>query len=167
MDLRPAVRREEGFRMARSKRATKGKAAVVAESEVEAAPPEAVAPKARATRASEESGMVGLLGRTGMPKGIARTLAVLSSAQDWLTSKDIERETGLRQPEVSRAVRDLLDKGWITKDSLKLGTKGRPVYTYKMAVDLKRVYLEMRDGESVRIASIKDNLEAIKAAWGV
>ena len=53
---------------------------------------------------------------TGMPKGIARTLAFLSTKDDWATSKDIEKATSLRQPEVSIAVRNLVERGWVERE---------------------------------------------------
>jgi predicted transcriptional regulator len=146
--------------MAKPKRGTKRKAKAtgVVESEVKASQP---------ARLREEGGMVGALSATGMPKGVARTLALLSTAGDWLTSQDIERETRLRQPEVSIAVRELLGRGWIARDAVKVGAKGRPVYTFKMAVDLRQVYDDLRASESERIDAIKGNLDRIRDMWGV
>ena len=108
---------------------------------------------------------MGALSATGMPKGVARTLALLSTAGDWLTSQDIERETRLRQPEVSIAVRELLDRGWLARDAVKVGAKGRPVYTFKMAVDLRRVFEDLRTSEAGRIDAIKGNLDRIREMW--
>ena len=146
--------------MAKSKRATKGKRKVSQDVESEA-------PVATVARPREEGGLVGALSVTGMPKGIARTLALLSTAGDWLTSKDIERETRLRQPEVSIAVRELLGRGWLARDAVKVGAKGRPVYTFKIAVDLRQVYDDLRASESERIDAIKGNLDRIRDMLGV
>jgi predicted transcriptional regulator len=145
--------------MAKSKRATKRKAKATDVVESEA--------KAPSARPREEGGIVGALGATGMPKGVARTLALLSTAGDWLTSQDIERETRLRQPEVSIAVRELLARGWLARDAVKVGAKGRPVYTFKMAVDLRQVYDDLRASESERIDAIEGNLDRIRGMWGV
>ena len=146
--------------MARSKRATKRKAKV--SDDVESRTTTAPAPRPRA-----EGGLVGALCATGMPKGVARTLALLSTAGDWVTSQDIERETRLRQPEVSIAVRELLGRGWLARDAVKVGAKGRPVYTFKIAVDLRQVYDDLRASESKRIDAIKGNLDSIRDMWGV
>jgi len=108
---------------------------------------------------------VGALCATGMPKGVARTLALLSTADEWLTSQDIERETRLRQPEVSIAVRELLGRGWLARDAVKVGAKGRPVYTFKMAVDLRQVFDDLRASQSERIEAIKGNLDRIHDMW--
>lgn len=146
--------------MAKSKRATKRKAKAAGDVESEAT-------TAQAARQREDGGLVGALGATGMPKGVARTLALLSTAGDWLTSQDIERETRLRQPEVSIAVRELFGRGWLARDAVKVGAKGRPVYTFKMAVDLRQVYDDLRASESERIEAIKGNLDRIHDMWGL
>jgi predicted transcriptional regulator len=124
----------------------------------------AVESKGRRTT-SPEGGLVGALSATGMPKGVARTLATISMAGDWLTSKDIEKETRLRQPEVSIAVRDLMTKGWVEQDALKKGSKGRPVYIYRMSADLKKVFDDIRASEAERIKAIEANLDGIKGTW--
>jgi len=146
--------------MAKSKRAKKGKPSVTVDDKTDS-------PKATSARTREDSGLVSALSATGMPKGVARTLALLSTAGDWLTSQDIERETRLRQPEVSIAVRELLGRGWLARDAVKVGAKGRPVYTFKMAVDLRQVYDDLRASESERIDAIKGNLDRIRDMWGV
>ncbi len=127
----------------------------------------AKAPEARQVRSSKDTPLVSSLSATGMPKGVARTLASISTAADWLTSKDIERETRLRQPEVSIAVRELLARGWIQQDALRDGAKGRPVYIYRMAADLKRVFDDIRAHEAERIKVIEGNLDGIASKWGI
>ncbi len=104
---------------------------------------------------------------TGMPKGIARTLAFLSSKEDWATSKDIEKATKLRQPEVSIAVRDLEDRGWVERDSLKRESKGRPINIYRMSVNLNNVYSSIANGEKTKIHEVEDNLKQIRELWSL
>ncbi len=104
---------------------------------------------------------------TGMPKGIARTLAFLSSKEDWATSKDIEKATRLRQPEVSIAVRDLEDRGWVERDSLKRESKGRPINIYRMSVNLNNVYSSIANGEKTKIHEVEDNLKHIRELWSL
>jgi predicted transcriptional regulator len=121
----------------------------------------------KTARTSKDTPLVTSLSTTGMPKGVARTLSTLSTAADWLTSKDIERATRLRQPEVSIAVRELMARGWIQQDALREGAKGRPVYIYRMAADLKKVFEDIREREAQRIGAIEGNLDSIASAWGV
>ena len=107
------------------------------------------------------------LASTGMPKGIARTLAYLSSKEEWATSKDIEKATKLRQPEVSIAVRDLEDRGWVERDSLKRESKGRPINIYRMSVELDKVYTSIEAQEKVKIKRVETNLKHIKDLWSL
>ena len=104
---------------------------------------------------------------TGMPKGIARTLAFLSTKDDWATSKDIEKATSLRQPEVSIAVRNLVDRGWVERDSLKRESKGRPINIYKMSIGLDDVYVAIESEEKQKIAEVESNLTHIRKLWSV
>ncbi len=107
------------------------------------------------------------LASTGMPKGIARTLAFLSSRDEWSTSRDIEKATKLRQPEVSIAVRDLEERGWVERDSLKRESKGRPINIYRMSVDLKKVYTSIEEHEKAKIAEVEGNLRNIRTLWSL
>jgi predicted transcriptional regulator len=107
------------------------------------------------------------LASTGMPKGIARTLAYLSSKEEWATSKDIEKATNLRQPEVSIAVRELEERGWVERDSLKRESKGRPINIYRMSVKLARVYTSIEEDEKAKILEVEDNLKHIRDLWAL
>jgi predicted transcriptional regulator len=107
------------------------------------------------------------LSSAGMPKGIARTLAFLTTAPDWATSKDIEKGTNLRQPEVSIAVRDLFSRGWVARDTLKRESKGRPICIYKMEVDLSKVYKSIEASEREKIDAIEANLKKVRDLWGL
>ena len=54
-----------------------------------------------------------------------------------LTSQTIERASGLRQPEVSVAMRPLRERGWIIeRNAKKTNGKGRPTKYYKLTVPL-------------------------------
>lgn len=57
-----------------------------------------------------------------------------------LTSQTIEMASGLRQPEVSIAMRPLRERGWINeKDEKKTTGKGRPTKYYKLIVPLSTI----------------------------
>ena len=111
--------------------------------------------------------LIDSLSAAGMPKGIARTLAFLTTKKDWATSKDIEHATRLRQPEVSIAVRNLVDRGWVERDSLKRESKGRPICIYRMAVNLAEVYKAIEATEKDKIADVEANLKVIRQLWSV
>lgn len=110
---------------------------------------------------------VDTLAFTGMPKGIARTLAYLSTQEDWATSKDIERGTRLRQPEVSISVRSLVERGWVERDNLRRDSKGRPVNIYRMSTSLVDIYREILDHERSKISQVESNMDQLRDLWSV
>jgi len=80
-----------------------------------------------------------LLQGLGLPKIISRTIACLSSTTE-MTSRDLEAAAGIRQPEVSAAMRVLRANKWISEREEKKKTgKGRPVKVYKLGVPLHQI----------------------------
>ncbi len=72
----------------------------------------------------------------GMSRPVARILSYLQNRNE-ITTIELERGTGLRQPEVSIAMRELNERGWVNeREEKKLG-KGRPnkVYSLKISFD--------------------------------
>src|SRR3972149_736438 len=93
--------------------------------------------EARLSRKDES--LVDLLIRTGMSKNIAKTLVFLSK-RDETTSVEIEKATGLRQPEVSIAMQELRRRRWVEKRDIKKEGKGRPVHAYHLALPFEGMF---------------------------
>lgn len=81
---------------------------------------------------SKEDEISILLMEIGLKRNVARVLVFLSGARE-ATSRDIERGTDLRQPEVSIAMRQLKENKWIITKESKSESKGRPVKIYSLA----------------------------------
>ncbi len=75
---------------------------------------------------------------SGLSRPVARTLAYLKKV-DTATSVDLERGTGLRQPEVSIAMRQLNPFYWIEENEEKKPGKGRPNKVYSLKVGFKDI----------------------------
>ena len=78
-----------------------------------------------------------LLHSLGVQRKVARLLTYLAVAGE-STSREIERATGLRQPEVSIAMRTLRSENWVSERDVKdTEGKGRPhkVYTLITPID--------------------------------
>jgi predicted transcriptional regulator len=60
----------------------------------------------------------------GMKRNVAKVLVYLANT-DEATSRNIERGTDLRQPEVSIAMGGLIDKKWVAGRESKSESKGR------------------------------------------
>lgn len=79
----------------------------------------------------KEEEFVDLLIGVGVRRNLAKVLVYLSGT-DEATSRDIERGTDLRQPEVSIAMSRLHSEGWIENRESKAESKGRPVKIYRL-----------------------------------
>lgn len=73
-----------------------------------------------------------LLMDIGIKRNVSKVLVYLANT-DEATSREIERGTDLRQPEVSIAMRFLKEKRWINSRESKAESKGRPVKIYTLA----------------------------------
>ncbi len=78
----------------------------------------------------------------GMGRNIARTLSYLQKRNE-VTSIELERGTGLRQPEVSITMIDLKERDWINEREEKKPGKGRPYKVYSLKVGFNDIIDEL------------------------
>ena len=78
------------------------------------------------------------LSNLGMSRSAATTMAYLMTV-DEASSQKIEISTGLRQPEVSLAMRLMHDQSWISVRSEKKPGKGRPMKIYSLAAPIDEI----------------------------
>lgn len=72
----------------------------------------------------------------------------------------LERAAGLRQPEVSIGVRDLIDRGWVTETNEKQSRgKGRPSKLYYLKVGFPEIIadLERAKREEAKVTAMMFN----------
>jgi predicted transcriptional regulator len=67
----------------------------------------------------------------GVNRNVAHLITYLKDVVE-ASSRDIEKVTGLRQPEISIAMRKLRERDWITEHEVKHEGKGRPVKIYSL-----------------------------------
>ena len=80
--------------------------------------------------------IIELLQTLKVPRTESIAIACLLGGKE-LSSQSIERASGLRQPEVSVAMRPLRERGWIDeKNEKKKYGKGRPTKYYRLIVPL-------------------------------
>jgi len=83
----------------------------------------------------DEEMMANLLGNIGLKRNLAKALVYLANVNESV-SRNIELGAGLRQPEVSIAMRELRERGWIEEWEQKKEGKGRPLKCYRLSVEL-------------------------------
>jgi predicted transcriptional regulator len=75
----------------------------------------------------------------GLPRTEATAIVCLKDCKE-LKSQHIELISGLRQPEVSVAMRPLKERGWVDEQSEKKNKgKGRPVKYYQLIVPFLQI----------------------------
>ncbi len=86
---------------------------------------------------SEE--MIELLQSLGLSRRESISIAFLSCGKA-VTSQDVEQISGMKQPEISIAMRPLRERGWIEeRNEKKKSDKGRPVKYYRLIVPLREI----------------------------
>jgi predicted transcriptional regulator len=79
----------------------------------------------------------------GLKSGEARVLVVLFKGYD-LTSRELERISDLRQPEVSIAINQLIKRNWVFVTSHNSEKKGRPVKIYSLQHTVDEILDEIK-----------------------
>ena len=102
---------------------------------------------------------------SGLSRPVARTLAYLQKV-DTSTSVDLERGTGLRQPEVSIAMRQLNPFDWIDESEEKKPGKGRPNKVYSLKVRFKDIIVHIEKEQKKAIDEARVNIERLKELAG-
>jgi len=106
--------------------------------------------------------MVELLRRLNINRPVAFTLACLSKGEE-ISSQSIEMVSGLRQPEVSIAMRYLRENNWINmrEEKKNLG-KGRPVKLYKLTVPMEMIIDSIEENVMAESRNVLQNIERLK-----
>jgi predicted transcriptional regulator len=78
------------------------------------------------------------LSNLGMSRNIATTMAYLMNVVE-ASSREIEISTGLRQPEVSLAMKLMCNRSWVNMRSEKKPGKGRPMKIYSLATSVDEI----------------------------
>jgi len=98
---------------------------------------------------------------SGLSRPVARTLAYLQKVNT-ATSIDLERGTGLRQPEVSIAMRQLNPFDWIDENEEKKPGKGRPNKVYSLKVRFKDIITHLEKQQKKAIDDGMASIERLK-----
>lgn len=106
--------------------------------------------------------MVELLRRLNINRPVALTLACLSKGEE-ISSQRIEMVSGLRQPEVSIAMRYLRENDWVDmREEKKNQGKGRPVKLYKLTVRMETIINSIEEDVMAESKAVLQNIERLK-----
>lgn len=102
-----------------------------------------------------------ILRSLGMNRNVAILITYLSSVGE-ATSREIELGAGLRQPEVSIAMRDLRDKNWIREREVQSGGKGRPSLVFTLATPISEIIKHIEDEKLREHAEFMESIRKLK-----
>lgn len=86
----------------------------------------------------KEEAFANLFIELGTRRNIAMVLVYLANIPE-ATSRDIERGTDLRQPEVCMAMHHLVDRHWVAVRDNPTTTKGRPLKIYSLVKPIREI----------------------------
>jgi predicted transcriptional regulator len=97
----------------------------------------------------------------GMSKNVAMALSYLQNTNA-ARSVDLERAARLRQPEVSIAMRQLKERGWIDERDEKKPGKGRPNKIYSLKLDFGEIIAQLEQQQKTSVDELNAKIEKLK-----
>lgn len=97
----------------------------------------------------------------GISRNVAMTLSYLQNTNA-ATSVDLERGAKLRQPEVSIAMKQLKEHGWINEREEKKPGKGRPYKIYSLKVGFNDIIAQLENQQKKTVDVTKEKIERLK-----
>ncbi len=97
----------------------------------------------------------------GMNRSVARTLTYLQNV-DEATAVELEKGAGLHQPEVSLAVKELKESGWINEREKKKPGKGRPHKIYSLKIGFKDIVVQLENKQKKAVDEERAKIKRLK-----
>jgi predicted transcriptional regulator len=97
----------------------------------------------------------------GLGRTVARTLAYLNNGEE-ATSVALEMGAGMRQPEVSIAMRELKERDWINEREEKKPGKGRPNKIYSLKVGFNKIITQLETERKKADVEAQEKIERLK-----
>lgn len=103
-----------------------------------------------------------LLHSLGLQRNVAKVITYLAVAGE-STSREIERKTGLRQPEISIAMRRLHHQNWIREWDVKnTEGKGRPSKVYALSTPIDEIIGFIEEERQKESAEAMENIQKLR-----
>ena len=105
---------------------------------------------------------VDLLHSLGVQRNVAKVITFLAVAGE-ATSRDLERGSGLRQPEVSIAMRTLRRENWVHERDVKSSEgKGRPHKVYSLSTPVDEILSHIEEERRKESAKAMESIQKLK-----
>ncbi len=97
----------------------------------------------------------------GMSRHVSRTLSYLKLVNE-ATTVELERGTGLRQPEVSIAMKQLKQRDWVNEREERKPGKGRPYRIYSLKTSFNEIVAQLESQHRKVVDETLLKLEKLK-----
>ena len=102
----------------------------------------------------------------GMSRPTAMVLGYLQNMNS-ATTMDLDRGANLRQPEVSIAMKQLMERDWINERENKKPGKGRPYKVYSLKVGFNDIITQLEKQQRKAVDEIQTNIKRLKELGSV
>ena len=109
----------------------------------------------------EDREFADILRRLGMQRNVAILITCLANVSE-ATSREIELGAGLKQPEVSIAMRALRGENWVSEREVKTGGKGRPLRIYSLSTPIGEIIKRLEDEKQKESAEAIENVQKLR-----
>jgi predicted transcriptional regulator len=97
----------------------------------------------------------------GLGRNVAMTLAYMQNTNA-ATTIELERSARLRQPEVSIAMKQLMERDWISEREEKKPGKGRPNKIYSLKVSFNDIIAQLENQQRKAVDEAQAKIERLK-----
>jgi len=109
--------------------------------------------------------VVDTLKSLGVPRKVSNMIAYLASGNE-ATSREIERGSDLRQPEVSIALRTLRKNNWVEERMTKSDGTGRPMKVYRLKAPIEEILAFYEQEKLKEATQAMQSIQKLKALLG-
>ncbi|MDF0591732.1 ArsR family transcriptional regulator [Candidatus Methanocrinis natronophilus] len=104
-----------------------------------------------------------LLNRLGVQRNVAKLITFLAAAGGESTSREIEHGCGMRQPEVSIAMRTLRRENWVSEREVRRGEgKGRPHKSYALVTPIDEIVARLEDERQKKSHETMESIQRLR-----
>ncbi|MDV0446890.1 hypothetical protein MsAg5_07530 [Methanosarcinaceae archaeon Ag5] len=94
-------------------------------------------------------------------KSVSKTLLCLST-EEGVSSTTICQLTGLKQPEVSNAIKCLEESNWVSVTEVKSKKAGRPIKYYRLLISKEEIYETIEKNARKEVTERTECVERLK-----
>ncbi len=105
--------------------------------------------------------IAGIFNEVGLKVNVSRVLVMFLTYSN-INSRDIERYTDLRQPEVSIAINDLVNRRWIEVTKHITVNKGRPIKVYNLSLSPDEIIDQIEGSINKEYNQLKASVERVR-----